>query len=235
MNRLNNLYNQAGNIQQPPPLWTVLLTAALALALITPRRIWPVTRNVVTVAHEAGHALIALLAGRRLSAIRLHSDTSGVTVSAGKPTGPGMIATTAAGYTAPALLGLAVAVTLSTGHAAAALIATLALLTGMLLLIRNLHGAAIVLTIGALTYTVLTYTPDQAQSAFAHLLCWFLTLAALRPVWELHQHRRNNTAPDNDADQLARLTGLPGGLWVLLFALVNTLAALYTSSVLILG
>lgn len=41
-----------------------------------------------------------------LRGIRLHSDTSGVTVSRGKRTGPGMVLTTLAGYPAPAVLGL---------------------------------------------------------------------------------------------------------------------------------
>ena len=43
--------------------------------------------------HEAGHALTAVLTGRRLTGIRLHSDTSGLTLSTGRPSGPGMVAT----------------------------------------------------------------------------------------------------------------------------------------------
>jgi hypothetical protein len=37
---------------------------------------------------------------------------------------------------------------------------------------------------------------------------------------ELQRKRRHGRAPDSDADQLARLTFLPGGFWVLLFLLV---------------
>ena len=66
--------------------------------------------------HEAGHALVAVLVGRQLQAIRLHSDTSGLTVSRGKPRGPGMVAMLAAGYLAPALLGLLAAVMLGAGR-----------------------------------------------------------------------------------------------------------------------
>ena len=43
--------------------------------------------------------------GRKLHGIRLHSDTSGLTLSAGRPTGPGMILTLLAGYVAPPLVG----------------------------------------------------------------------------------------------------------------------------------
>ncbi|MBO0786392.1 MAG: M50 family metallopeptidase, partial [Actinobacteria bacterium] len=41
-------------------------TALLALAAVGSRRIWPVSRTVVPIAHEGGHALVALLTGRRL-------------------------------------------------------------------------------------------------------------------------------------------------------------------------
>ena len=42
-----------------------------------PHGVWRVSRNAITIAHEGGHGLIALLTGRRLDGIRLHSDTSG--------------------------------------------------------------------------------------------------------------------------------------------------------------
>ncbi len=67
----------------------VALTAAVALVLVLSRAVWPYTRMLVTITHEGGHAVAALLAGRRLQGIRLHSDTSGLTVSSGRPSGPG--------------------------------------------------------------------------------------------------------------------------------------------------
>ena len=69
---------------------TVLLgTAAVAALLVLSPTLWRSTRHVVTIAHEGAHGVAALVSGRRLSGIRLHSDTSGLTVSAGRPTGPG--------------------------------------------------------------------------------------------------------------------------------------------------
>ena len=81
----------------------LLGTAAVAAALVLSPALWRSTRHVVTIAHEGAHGLVALAAGRRLSGIRLHSDTSGLTVSAGRPTGVGMVFTCAAGYTCPGL------------------------------------------------------------------------------------------------------------------------------------
>ncbi len=104
--RLAEAWHHLVAVQQLPPTWLVAATGLLALAAVLPRRAWLISRNVVTLAHEGGHALVALAAGRRLDGVRLHRSTAGVTISAGKPYGAGVVLTTAAGYTAPPLLGL---------------------------------------------------------------------------------------------------------------------------------
>ena len=65
----------------------------------------------------------------------------------------------------------------------------------------------------------------DAQTGFAYVVTWFLLLAAPRPVLELQRSRRRGAARDSDADLLARLTGIPGVIWVGLF-LVMTVATL---------
>ena len=84
----------------------VLLAAALALVAVVWTVLWRWTRTVVTIAHEGGHAVVAVLAGRGLTGIRLHADTSGLTVSTGARRGPGLVLTFLGGYPAPSLLGL---------------------------------------------------------------------------------------------------------------------------------
>lgn len=206
-----------------PPLPGAVLAACglLALVLVGQRDLWRTSRNAVTIAHEGAHGVAALLTGRRLAGIRLHSDTSGVTVSAGRPTGPGMVVTAAAGYVGPGLIGLGAAALLASGHAIGLLWALLALLALLLLQIRNLYGLWSVLATGALVFAATWWLPVTWQSGFAHVVVWFLLLAAPRTVWELQAKRRRRAAPDSDADQLARLTGLPGLVWVGLFLLVD--------------
>src|SRR5215217_8170098 len=92
--------------QSDPAASVTLVAGGLALLVVLVGRPWRFARNLVTIVHEAGHALAAVLVGRRLQGIKLHSDTSGVTVSRGKPEGPGMAFTAPAGYSAPGLLGL---------------------------------------------------------------------------------------------------------------------------------
>ena len=56
-------------------------------------------------------------AGARVVCIRLHSDTSGLTVSSGRPSGPGMVVMLLAGYLAPPVVGLGAGALLIIGTA----------------------------------------------------------------------------------------------------------------------
>jgi hypothetical protein len=200
----------------------MLAVAAAAAVLVLSPALWRPVRHIVTIAHEGAHGVVALAAGRRLSGIRLHSDTSGLTVSAGKPTGLGMVLTCAAGYTGPALFGLGAAALLAAGHAVGLLWALLGLLALLLVQIRNWYGLWSVLVTGAVVFAATWWLPPQGQSVFAALATWFLLLAAPKTVVELQaKRRRRGGAPDSDADQLARLTRLPALLWVGVFLLVD--------------
>ena len=201
---------------------TVLVGALLAAAVVVlSPALWRPARTVVTIAHEGAHGLVALAAGRRLAGIRLHSDTSGLTVSARRPTGLGMVLTCAAGYTGPALFGLGAAALLAAGHAVGLLWALLGLLALLLVQIRNWYGLWAVLATGAVVLAVTGWLPPSGQAAFAAVSTWFLLLAAPKTVLELQRTRRRRAAPDSDADQLARLTRLPGLFWVGFFLMVD--------------
>ncbi|MEU4197796.1 M50 family metallopeptidase [Kribbella sp. NPDC026611] len=221
MGRVSDFWDSITSVQPEPSLRLVLGTGVVALLLIAWRPFWRYTRQVVTIAHEGAHGLIAALVGRKLAGIRLHSDTSGVTVSRGRPTGPGMVAVLLAGYPGPALFGLAAAFVLSRGYAVALLWGLLLALVLLLLQIRNLFGLWSVLVFGALVFGVTWWGSPAVQSTFAHLLTWFLLLAAPRAVLELQHSRRRGQGRSSDADQLRRQTGVPALLWVGLFWLLT--------------
>lgn len=201
--------------QPVPAPQTIGLLAIAAVAAIVVA--WPVTRMVVTIAHEAGHGIAATLVGRQLSGIRLHSDTSGLTVSKGKPRGPGMVFTLLAGYTAPALMGLGAALVLGQGYAVGLLWGFVLLMAVMLLLIRNLFGLLVVLVGLAAVGLTSWYLEPVQQSWVAYFLTWTLLLAAPRAVLELMRQ----PSPTSDAGQLARLTRVPQGVWGTVFLLVT--------------
>ncbi|MQS35518.1 M50 family metallopeptidase [Streptomyces katsurahamanus] len=215
------LWDRLFGTQPAPEQWLTIATCALALAAVLPRPLWRLSRNAVTIAHEGGHGLIALLTGRRLEGIRLHSDTSGLTVSRGRPTGLGMVLTAAAGYTAPSLLGLGGAWLLAAGHITLLLWLATALLLAMLVMIRNAYGALTMILTGAAFLLISWLADPGVQAGFAYAAVWFLLLGGVRPVFELQAKRRHGGAPDSDADQLSRLTHVPPAMWLFFFHAVS--------------
>lgn len=220
----------AATTPQPPPDAVVVLGTALGvLVVLAVPALWRVARHVLTIAHEGGHGLVAVLTGRRLRGIRLHSDTSGLTVSVGRPRGPGMVATAFAGYPAPAVLGLAAAWLLGRGYAVGLLWVLLVALVLLLLQIRNWYGLWVVLVVGAGLVAVTTWAPAAVQVAIAYAVTWYLLLGSPRAVLEMQaqrrRERRRGGGGSSDADALARITPLPAIVWVALFWLVCAGAA----------
>lgn len=212
---MTELGRRMSSTQPIPDVGVVGILALVALAAVI--LLWPVTRMLVTIIHEAGHAIVATLCGRKLSGIKLHSDTSGLTVSRGNPRGPGMVATMLAGYLFPGLVGLGAAVLLSQGRAVLLLWCFTILLLLMLIFIRNWYGLMVTLVALVAVALLSWFAPPQWQSAAAYLLTWILLLAAPRPVLELARR----PARGSDAAQLAKLTRIPTGAWVILFGAVT--------------
>jgi hypothetical protein len=233
---LRELWDRIAGTQPVPPAWVIVASGAGALVAVLNATIWRVTRNAITIAHEGGHAVVSLLTGRRLEGIRLHADTSGVTYSRGRPAGPGMVLTSAAGYVTPPLLGAAAAWLLATHHVTAMLWLLLALLAATFLAIRNAYGVlAVLVTVGAVL-AVSWLASAAVQAVFGYAAAWFLLLGGARPVVELYRQRRREQARGRtDADQLARLTGVPGGVWVAAFALVAVIALVLGTRLLLPG
>jgi Peptidase M50B-like len=236
MNVLARLWDRVSGSQALPPAWVIGLTALGALAVVLNTGSWRLAGKVITIAHEGGHALVSVLSGRRLDGIRLHADSSGVTYSRGRRNGPGLVLTAAAGYVMPSLLGAGAAWLLAARHLTAMLWLALVLLAATFLAVRNLFGAVAVLVTAGAVFAVSYYATAVVQAGFAYLAVWFLLFGGMRPVLELARGtwgRGQRWARGSDADQLARLTGAPAGLWVTLFVLV-ALAALVVGAGLLL-
>jgi hypothetical protein len=231
---VTDLWDSLLGAQPDPPGLLVLLTAVAGLLAVVIRPVWRVARNAVTIAHEGGHALIALLTGRRLRGIRLEFDTSGLTLSSGRPTGPGMMFTLLGGYIAPSLLGVLGAWLLGGNRITLLLWLTVVLLLLMLINIRNLFGVVSLLITGAIVFGVSWYADAQVQAAFAYVGVWFLLFGGVRPVFELQSLRNRGRLPGSDADQLAHVTHVPALFWVGFFLAVN-LAALVVGAFLLAG
>ena len=224
MSGLAELWAEVTTPQPAPDRVSVLAVAAVVLVALTVPGVWHLLRHGLTIVHEAAHAAVALLVGRRLAGIRVHSDTSGLTVSRGRPRGPGMVATVAAGYPGPAVLGLAAAWLLSRGYALGVLWLLLVVVVLVLLQIRNWYGLWAVLVSGAVLAVVTVWAPAQVQTLVAAGLTWFLLLGAPRAVLEMQTQRRRvrrrGGRDVSDAGLLSGLTGLPAAVWVGLLLLL---------------
>ncbi len=227
------MWRRAMAVQAPPAPVVVALAALIAGALVLPRAIWPYTRMLVTITHEGAHGVAALVTGRRLQGIRLHSDTSGLTVSSGRASGPGMVTMLLAGYLGPAVVGLGAVGLLIAGHSLGLLWLFVILLALLLVQIRNFYGFVLIIGCAVVLILVSWYLPATMQSGLAYVLTWTLLLAAPKPVLELIRQRRGGQAPHSDADQLATLTGIPGAAWAYAFLAINC-AGLVLGSVLLL-
>ncbi|MEP6817722.1 MAG: M50 family metallopeptidase [Marmoricola sp.] len=218
---LGRVWSDVLGVQAAPATEAIWASALVALAVVIVPATWRPARHVVTIAHEGAHAVAALVSGRRLAGIRLHSDSSGLTLSRGRARGPGMVLTAAAGYVGPGLLGLGAAYLLHRGHALGVLWLVVLLLGLLLLQIRNFHGLYAVLVAGAAVFVVSRWASPTWQSLTAYAGTWFLLLAAPKTAVELQRSRRRGRARTSDADTLAGLTRVPALVWVGLFLFVD--------------
>jgi hypothetical protein len=240
-------WDRVTGVQDAPPGWAVAVSAAIALLMVISPRLWRLTRIAITIAHESGHAVVSLMSGRRLEGIRLHADTSGETRSRGRGSGPGIVLTALAGYLTPPLLGAGAAALLATHRVTLLLSLLLVMLAATLLMVRNWYGVLAVLATAGALLAVIWLAAPALRGAFGYGVAWFLLFGGVRPVAELARTRRrakrwspgprmasgHTQAAASDADQLAWLTGVPGGLWVFLFALVATGALILGARLLI--
>lgn len=203
------------------PAWVAIATGVAALIVVLFSRSWRLARNVITIAHEGGHAAVAILTGRSLKGIRLHADTSGLTYTRGSRGGPSAILTLLAGYLTPAVIGLVSAWLIWVGKIVLLLWVMIALLVAMAIFIRNFYGVFAIIVVGFATFAIAWWAPAEIQSTIAYAGAWFLLLGSVRPVWEIWLQRSRGQQRESDPDQLAQLTRIPATLWLMFFALFN--------------
>jgi hypothetical protein len=212
-------YRLAGRAVTPRQVAVVALI--IALAALIPRRAWRVGRVAVTAVHESGHAAVAILSGRRVTAVHLRADSSGVTYHRGPRRWLGGVVTAAAGYPAPALAGLAGAWLTADRRARAWLIALAVLgVINVLLWVRNLFGLALMTVWVAAVGWLGLYASLSVDALVGAAVAWYLVLGGLRAAYELFE----DLGP-SDALDLGRLVHLPPALFKTFFVLVSVAAA----------
>ena len=191
-----------------PGSWVVIVGGLVALVLVVFTGTW--AGSIVTVAHEGGHLVLALLSGRHPSGFMVHEDTGGgVTVFRGG-WGVSLVFIFLAGYPAPSLLGLAGAHLVLDGKSWSVLWAALVLLGGSLLHARGLFTHLVVVLAGVAIGWAAVQGDATVQALAAATLVWWLLLGGVQSLLPL----RFAGGESSDPGQLARCTWIPAVVWV---------------------
>lgn len=207
-----------------------MAVAALAVALlaVAPPAVWRWSRLGVTAVHESGHAIVALLVGRKVTAIHLRPDSSGVTIHYGRGGWARRFATAAAGYPAPGILGVAGAFLVDHRELQVWLVALLALgMVNVVLWIRNLFGFVVMTGwIGAVGWLIFRGT-SGIDALVSSVAVWYLVLGGVRAATEVPR------APAaSDAADMGKLLHLPNALCKAGFVIVGGAAVFAAAKVL---
>lgn len=204
-----------------PPLWMIAVFSVAMLALVLFRPTWQKARHGATIIHEMGHVAMGWLWGRRVQGISLHSDTSGLTITAGKERGLGVLMTYLAGYPAPALVGLALVWASVSGYSGVALTLVMGLLLLAFWLIRNLFGF-LVLGIALLGAGAVFWDANPpVVTGFTLAAGIFLLLAGTQTCFDLRQTHQHGKGGESDAEMASQHSLLPASAWVYIFIAIS--------------
>ncbi len=193
--------------------WVLAGVVLGALLVATPA--WTLARPFVTVVHELGHAVVGLLCGRRFTGFVVAADMSGHTLTRGRTRGGGIVATTAAGYPAPAVVGALMVWAGSQGWSRSVMLA--ACVAFLVALVRSRSALTVlVLTVLVLGAAFLWWADVPDARA---VLVVALGVVLLVGAWRQWIAVARSADPSQDPAVLRRLSGIPMVVWHALFLL----------------
>lgn len=206
----------------------ILAVAVVAIALSVHRSTWNVVGYPVTIVHEIGHALAAVLVGYRLRGITVNSDMSGATNFTGKGIFR-ILWTLWWGYPAPAVVGAGLMWAVTEGWAQVALWTMVGFLGLTFLFSRSWHTVAVVLATGLLLGSVAWFGEPWVHNVVVFAFAWLMIVGSVRAFWAVTKgHLTRRGLGRSDASIMARhVRILPGSFWLLTFAAVIGAAAWY--------
>lgn len=181
-------------------------------------------RNLDTMIHEFGHALVTLLLSGSVLRIELYADHSGVTYSAIEAGGKAILVSLS-GYLIASLFALLLFYLYKKGRQKWGLIlATGVALVMLLLYVRSSFG--IIWLSGFSALNILMLVLWKKVSKYYYLLLAFLTLEeSVMGSLFLVYAAAISPSRAGDASNLARLTPIPAIIWALIFFTFSLLCA----------
>jgi hypothetical protein len=198
--------------------WTAAL---LAWVLAVP--MWFAGKYLTVLAHEGGHAFVAVALFRRVLSIDIYKTSEGLTRSE-KAIWPFGILVVAFGYLGPSLFGLFAAWLLLHAPPATVLWGSIAFLAVMLLATRGFLGPLLIICLMVALYQIVTKAEPSTVALAAHVWTWFLLISAVQRML-MFMRRGDYGADGGDARALRDATLLPAYLWGGIL-LLGTIAAL---------
>ncbi|TBL69840.1 M50 family metallopeptidase [Paenibacillus thalictri] len=176
-------------------------------------------RNLDTMVHEFGHAVVTLALSGKVMYIELYGDHSGVTYSSVSSSWS-LIPISLAGYMTASLFAVFLFHSYAKGKQRLGLqIMTLIALISLILFVRNQFGMLWLIGFIILNVLVLAFGAKWIRN-FYYLLLSFLTLEeSVFGALSLVLYASTNPAKAGDASNLSRMTGIPSIAWAVLFSL----------------
>lgn len=191
------------------------LVSGVALAVLPGAR--SLAEYPVTLVHELGHCLAALLTGGRIHRFVVRLDGSGMAWTSHGASALSDVLGTWAGYASPALVGTALLLSAIEGHATAALAAMLILLGLAGLFVGSLFTVLVLLSHLAVLAGLWRLADPIVQTVAVGSVGVMLFGCGLRTV--VHLLRRGAAGPGSDPAELYARTGLPRWVWRLSYPL----------------
>jgi len=193
-----------------------------------------------TIAHEGGHALVAVLVGRGLTGIRLHPTRPGSPSRPAPGAARGLVLTFLGGYPAPSLIGIGGAVLVAADRSRLMLWIVVGALVVTLVWVRKRvrrgsPSSPPVCSSGRWR----TGASPRLQDGFRRPSAGFLVFGGLRAVRELQRgrsrYRETGKAPWRHLRRrhAGRPDPLSSGMWIVVFWLLSVSAAIVAAWILL--
>jgi hypothetical protein len=209
-----------------------LIWQAALIAWILAVPLWFLTKFVVVLAHEGGHAIVGIALFNRVKKIDFNTGGGGGTAWARAPMWPFVILVLIAGYAGPSLFGLLAAWLLRHDRPEMVVWGSMAFLVLMLFAVRGWVGWLVIPLLLVGLYQVATRADGAQLTLFAYVWTWFLLIGAVQRmlVYISAGHYRGETS---DTAKLQRVTWVPNEVWTFV-QLLGTGAALVWGGALLL-
>lgn len=196
------------------------------VAFVAAVPLWRYTTNAITIAHEGGHAVFGWLFGTTVKHVKIFPAGGGEMMPASQ-TFVSKFFALIAGYLGPSIIGFAgVQLLVHDFDPRVVLWLSLLFLISVLIMVRNLFGVFVILSVGAILWVVAMRSTEPVQLVFAHVWVWFLLMGGARQVpelfWDIHSGDTTN-----DAAQLQGQTLIGDVVWLALFWLLSLGALVY--------